>query len=105
MPRNSLNPWEYTRGYKDPRGPRSAHGKGRMVGPAEREASRHGLHRLEVNAAVAPVVAGIDEGYGPFDHVHDGHVAGRAGLQGAELRHAVDDLGRVDGGHGDDLLE
>src|ERR1022692_3311760 len=75
------------------------------VGPAECDAGCHGLHRLENGASLAPVVAGIDERHRTFDQFHDGDVAGRADLQGAELGPGVDDLCRVDGRHGDDLLE
>jgi hypothetical protein len=44
--------------------------------------------------AVALVVAGVDERHRPLHQLHDRDVAGRADLQRADLRRAVDDLGR-----------
>src|ERR1700744_4642455 len=81
------------------------HGKRRLIGPTERHAVDDGLYRLQLDLAVALVVAGIDEGDGCFHHIHDLDVAGRANLKRADLGRAVDDLGRRDGRHRHHLLE
>src|SRR5437764_5673674 len=77
----------------------------RRTGPAERHAGSNRLHRLEMDLALALVVASIDERHRSFHKLHDGHVTGRADLKTAELGCAVDHGGRFDGRHGDRLLE
>src|SRR6266849_4863153 len=81
------------------------HRERQPIGPSERYAGRDGLHRLEMGFAVARVVARIDESHRPFHQFHDGDVAGCADLQCAELGSAVDDFRRIDGRHGNHLLQ
>src|SRR6266851_9076779 len=77
-------------GYRSARG--LSHRKGRLIGPPERHAIDHGLHRLQRDLAVALVVAGVDEGHRAFDQFHDRYVAGRADLQRTDFGRAIDDL-------------
>src|SRR5438876_1174734 len=63
--------------------------EGGTVRSTKRHASRYGLHRLEIRAAIAAVVAGIDERHRAFDQLHDRNVARRADLQRAKLRDAI----------------
>ena len=81
------------------------HRERRLIGPAERHAIDHGLHRFQLHLALALVVAGVDERDGPFHHVHDRDVAGRADLQRPIFGARLMILAGVDGRHRDHLLQ
>src|SRR2546430_2165762 len=61
----------------------SAYRERRIIRPAERHAGSDRLHRLEMDLALALVVAGVDERHRPLDDLHEGNVARRADLQTA----------------------
>ena len=85
---------------------RSAHRERRLIGPAERHAVDHGLHRLEQTALPSRLLLRVSTNDDRrLDQLHDRDVAGRADLQRADFRRAVDDLGRRRGRHRHHLLQ
>jgi hypothetical protein len=79
------------------------HRERQLVWPAERNAGENHARWPQLDPALALVVAGIDELDRTFNDLQQRHVAGRTDLERAELRQPVDR--RIDGRHGDRLLE
>src|SRR5450759_2968061 len=75
------------------------------IRPSERPARAHRMRRLEIGLAFARVIARIDKLDALLHELEDRDSRRRAQLQGAELVHFINDLGRIGSRHRHHLLK